>query len=973
MQSQREFFGSILAGQGKPCLAWLIPHPVKPYFKHKVFDNVDQFCEYISKLDLQKYNYYFCISTLRDTSIKIGDRERVRVQKNALNTRCFVLDVDIRPDKDGFYTDIDGAITGINDVCTALSLPQPTVVNSGFGLHVYWPMADGIDSNLWVKAAQKFKKAVELIAPKLVADGSRVADSAGVLRIPNSFNLKGKPPVPVEIIQVYSDFVDFGELNNLLTRITGGEQGENKTVELGATFVDNGPTDLTQVIKKCGWVKGYMKDAATATEPEWYAMLGLAPYLEYTTKDNNTLTKEKIAHLLSKSHKDYNPEQTYLKYIQASTAQSGPTTCGKFQSIDPKRCQGCPFLGYVKTPLQVAKLDAPATQAKTVEAVVSDEGGNKTTETITIPLPPKPYFRGENGGVYVRHKVKTEEGFEEVITRIYDYDIYPVKRLRTESTESEAMELHLWLPRDGLKKFRLPAGHLADLKKLNQYLSDKGVVAEFNKGQNIGKYLIDYIRWMQVETAAEVEFSRFGWRDIQSTEPKFILGDGYMKKDGAVIPSGIAPHLKDAASNIVCSGTLEGWKKGFDVYRYIPGADPYILSIMLGFAAPLMPLTGYSGVMYNIVGDSAAGKSTALNVMSSVWGKPNPNQLRVEDTDNAIFNFIGYLSNIPIAFDEVTKMDGDRLSTFVLAFTGGRGKMRATRDGQNRANEVYWDTIICSTSNVSLYDKLANARRGYTAEAMRVFELHVDKSDEANKAKIDEAIKLLNENYGHAGREFIKYIIPRMHQLKPLIEKATTAIIQKGNLRNEERFWGALLACALVGGKIARDILKLHNYDIEGVINRIVGIAPKVRAAVAVTVSDPVSTLAEFINTNLTALIRINNGVVDLTAMNGTMHSVKGRLEYVDGKPKTGFLSIQALREYCEQRRIDPAWLRRELIEQGVVRDLVQQKRLTSGTKLPQVNVKVWEVALDHEKLSQSVEDLPNDEPSTEQRGSGEN
>jgi uncharacterized protein (DUF927 family) len=147
--------------------------------------------------------------------------------------------------------------------------------------------------------------------------------------------------------------------------------------------------------------------------------------------------------------------------------------------------------------------------------------------------------------------------------------------------------------------------------------------------------------------------------------------------------------------------------------------------------------------MYNIVGDSAAGKSTALQVMTSVWGKPNPNQLRTEDTDNAIFNFIGYLSNIPIAFDEVTKMDGDRLSTFVLAFTGGRGKMRATRDGQNRANDIYWDTIICSTSNVSLYDKLANARRGYTAEAMRVFELHVDKSQEANKAKIDEATKLL--------------------------------------------------------------------------------------------------------------------------------------------------------------------------------------------------------------------------------------
>lgn len=957
MQSQREFFSSILAGQGKPCLAWLVPHATKNYFKHKVFDTVDEFCEYINGINFRRYNYYFCISTLRENSLVIGGKDRVRVQKNTSYTRCFVLDVDIRPEKEGYYTNNDDALIGIDNVCAALNLPKPTIVNSGFGLHVYWPMADGIESATWTKTAQKFKKAVELIAPKLVADGSRVADSAGVLRIPNSFNLKSTPPIPVEVIQVYSDFTDFGTLNGLLNRIVVGEQSENKTVDLGTTFIDYGPTELTQVVKKCNWVRTYTKNIAEASEPEWYAMLGLAPYLEYTNKQGQVLQREKIAHLLSKGHPQYDPEQTYLKYVQVSTAQSGPTTCAKLQSIDPKRCQGCPFLSLVKTPLQVARLDAPATEAKVVETTVSDEDGNKTTELVTIPLPPKPYFRGENGGVYVRAKVKTEEGFEEVINRIYDYDIYPTKRLRTETTESEAMEIHLWLPRDGLKKFRLPSGHLADLKKLNQYLSDKGVVAEFNKGQQIGKYLIDYIRWMQMENAAEVEFSRFGWRDIYSADPKFVLGDGYMLKDGNTVPSGIAAHLKDAASNLVTAGTLKDWKRGFDVYRTIPNSDPYILSLMLGFAAPLMPLTGYSGVMYNIVGDSAAGKSTALNVMTSVWGKPNPNQLRVEDTDNAIFNFIGYLSNIPVAFDEVTKMDGDRLSTFVLAFTGGRGKMRATRDGQNRANEVYWDTIICSTSNVSLYDKLANARRGYTAEAMRVFELHVDKSDDTNKAKVDEAIKLLSENYGHAGREYIRFIIPRIAQLKTLVDKATTAIIQKGNLRNEERFWGALLACALVGGKIARDVLKLHNYEVEGVVHRILGTAPKVRAAVATTVSDPVSTLAEFINSNLTSLIRINNGTVDLAAMNGTMHAVRGRLEYIDGKPKVGYISIQALKEYCDQRKIDSAWLRRELVELGVIREAAQQKRLTSGTKLPQVNVKVWEVALNHVKLSDSIEE----------------
>lgn len=961
MQSQREFFGSILASQGKPCLAWLVNRAGdKPYFKHKVFESVDQFCVFLDKVDFTKFNYYFCISTLKQDSMEVKGKDRIRVQQNMQYTRCFVLDVDIRPEKEGFYADVDSALQGVADACEALSLPQPTIVNSGFGLHVYWPMADGVDSEVWTKAARKLKKAIELIVPMLVADGSRVSDCAGVLRIPNSFNLKSDPPTPVEVIQTFSDFVDFGSLRLMLDRIAPSE-GENKnTVELGTTFVDYGATDLTQVIKKCNWVKDYMVHQSTAAEPEWYAMLGLAQFLEYRTKDGTVLEREKIAHIMSKSHPDYDGERTYLKYMQVTGAQSGPTTCAKFQSVDAKRCQGCPFLGIIKTPLQVARIEAPATEAKTVETTVVDEGGNQTVETVVIPLPPKPYFRGENGGIFLRKKVKTEEGFDDIIDRVYDYDMYPTKRLRTETTESEAMEIHLWLPKDGLKKFRLPTQYLADGKKLTQFLSDKGIVPEFNKAPAVTKYLVDYIRQLQMDKAAEVEFSRFGWRDIYSADPKFVLSDGYMSNTGAITNSGISPHLRDAAPNATVAGSLAKWKQGFDVYRTIENSDPYILAIMLGFAAPLMPLTGYSGVMYNIVGDSAAGKSTALQVMTSVWGKPNPNQLRTEDTDNAIFNFIGYLSNVPIAFDEVTKMDGDRLSTFVLAFTGGRGKMRATRDGQNRANDIYWDTIICSTSNVSLYDKLANARRGYTAEAMRVFELHVDKSHDENKAKIDAAMKLLKDNYGQAGRDFVAYVMPRINQIKPLIERATTAIVQKGGLRNEERFWGALLACALVGGKIARDILKLHQYDIEGVVSRVLGFAPKVRQAVATTVSDPTSTLAEFINANLNSLIRISDGNVDLTAMNGNMNMVKGRLEYKDGKADIAYISVQSMREYCDQRRIDNAWLRRELVELGVIKDGAFQKRLTAGTKLPQVNVKVWEVALQHEKLTKSLEELNN-------------
>ena len=964
MYSQRDFYHTVLATEGKPCLARLVTGGERAYFKHEVFANVDEFCDALDKIDFTKFNYYFAISTLKEYSIG----KRVRTQENAMLTRSFVLDIDVR-DKPGHYKTMEEALAGVQTVVDAFSLPQPIIVNSGFGYHVYWPMADGVDSPTWKKVAEQFKKAVGLIAPEVVADGSRVADTAGVLRVPNSFNLKGGVNTPVEIIQWYSDFLDFGEFSAQLDRIVGTAPDKVKT-NIKAPIVEQGPGDLAKVAKNCNWVKHYLTHRAEASEPEWYAMLGLVPYLIYT-KDNVEISGPKLAHAISKGHPNYDPQATYDKYMQAKAGQTGPTTCARLQAIDPKRCEGCPFASTVKSPVQTSGLARPATEAVTVETLTQDDSGTTSRETVTIPLPPKPYFRGESGGVYVRVKQQMDDGsWDEHIEKVYDYDVYPTKRFRTESVENELMEVHLWLPKDGLRKFKLPNGLLADNKSLNRFLSDKGVVAEHGKNGRLTRFLIDYVRHLQMTQAAEVEFSRFGWRETFSNEPKFVVGDGYLTKDGTLHPSSYADFLGSKAVNAVStSGTLEKWKEGFNIYNGVPDSEAYILAALIGFASPLMPLTEYSGVLYNINGHSGGGKSTALKVMTSTWGEPSSNHLLPKDTEISTFNFIGYLNNIPVSFDELTNMEGDALSDFCLSFTSGRGKMRAGRDGQNRINETQWGTIVCSTSNTSLYDKLAAYRKGYNAEAMRIFELQVHDADIKYAPHIDRHMALLKENYGHAGREFVKYIMPRLPQVKQLIEKATAVVNAKGNLRNEERFWGALLACVLVGGKIARDVLKLHTYDVDAVVNWALGLSEGVRATVQSSISDPVSVLAEFFNSNLDSLLRIKDGRPNLSGMQNSMRSVKARLEYEGDVLATAYVSIAAIRDYCRVKNVDAAWLRTELLAAGIItRD--QQKRLTSGTDLPNVSLKTWVIDLTNPKLLEAI-NLPEEtEPTDEQPNS---
>ena len=926
---------------------------MKPYFKHDVYDSIDEFCDALDNVDYTKNNFYHCISTLVAQSYT-NDKgvKRVRTQDNTAFTRCFVLDVDIR-DKPGHYTTKEAGLAGIQIVVEGLGLPQPIIVDSGYGYHVYWPMAAGVESKDWHKTAELFKRAIAVIAPEIVADGSRVADTAGVLRVPDSYNHKNSILTPVVIVQWFSDWVDYGQIKEMLHRAVGSHTTNIKAT-ISAVVHETGPADFKKVVKNCNWTKEYLKNRTTASEPEWYGMLGLVPYMVYD-KDGTEISGPKLAHVISKGHGAYDEEATYLKYMQAKNGQTGPTTCAKLQSINSKRCEGCPFASSVKSPIQTAKLARPATEEVIVSTVVQDEKGEKESITVTIPLPPKPYFRGEEGGVYVRVKIqdKATGQWDEHIEKIYDYDIYPTKRFRNESIENEQMEIHVWLPRDGLRIFKLQSGLLADSKALAKFLSEKGVVPEYNKGPGLTRYLINYARTLQLEKAAEVEFSRFGWREIFSAEPKFVVADGYIDKHGVTHPSAYANYLgSKAVAAVSTAGTLEKWKEGFDLYRGIPDSNAYILAALSGFAAPLMPLTEYKGVLYNMVGDSGGGKSTALGVMSSVFGEPIYNHLLKDDTAISAFNHIGYLNNVAVSFDELTKMEPDAFSTFLLSFTSGRGKMRAGRDGQNIINETQWDTIVAASSNISVYMKLADHRKGFSAEAMRVFQIDVHKADIKYAARVNQCMQLLKDNHGTAGREFIKYILPRIPQVKQLVTKATEKLNARGKLRNEERFWCAYFATILVGGLISRDILKLHNYPVEEIVDWALNQSVKVRETINSSISDPVSVLSEFFNSNLDSLLRVKDGRPSLSGMQSNMRSVKARLEYKDELPAKAFISVGALQEYCKRASVDIEWLRIELSRMGILLRAAQ-KRLASGTDLPNVSLRVWEINMRSPKLAE--------------------
>lgn len=122
-----------------------------------------------------------------------------RTAANATGAYGFWMDIDCGSQKaqdgKGYLTPED-ALSALDTFCDATGLPKPThIVLSGGGIQVYWAVTDHIERIQWQAVAAKLKSLTQ--AQGLLADPSRTADIASVMRMPGTMNYKYTPPRPV--------------------------------------------------------------------------------------------------------------------------------------------------------------------------------------------------------------------------------------------------------------------------------------------------------------------------------------------------------------------------------------------------------------------------------------------------------------------------------------------------------------------------------------------------------------------------------------------------------------------------------------------------------------------------------------------------------------------------------------------------------------------------------------------------------
>jgi len=865
----------------------------------------------------QKRNVFFGVAKYTDGS--------GRKKSNVKAIKSFWLDIDCGPTKavvnektkrpDG-YIDQPTGLAALQKFCRTIGLPKPILVNSGRGLHVYWPLTEEVTREQWEPVAARLRELC--LIHDLYVDNS-VFEVSRVLRIPNTLNFKDDPASTVSVIHEGkpTPFEVFVTLLGVKMPSTEPLPAKRPLTALGKSLQESIGKSFKRIMTRsakgdgCQQLLDCYKNQTTISEPRWFDALSVAKFCD---------DADKSIHLLSDQHPDYDPAKTVQKIAHIEQ----PHNCATFERNNPGGCAGCPHFGKIKNPITLGMIVPKATVADRTMELLNERTGEM--EVITIPEYPKPFYRGKEGGIW-REPFK-DEG-DPVF--VYQHDLYVVKRMH-DPVQRDVVVIRLHTPSDGVKEFIVPNNKVTDKAELRKILSGEGVMVGAKRFDLICEYLISAIDTFQYGPKAELMRLQFGWADNDS---KFIIGDKEVTVEG-VFYSPPSSTTEQIATHMGAVGTLEKWKEVFNIYGR-EGLEGNAFAALTAFGAPLLRFTGQSGAIINVIHQhSGTGKTTILHMCNSVWGHPKHLCTTPQDTVNASIMRLGVYNNLPYTVDEVTNMAPLAFSDFAYAMANGKGKERMEASGNKlRVNNTRWQTISLCSSNASFYEKLVKAKATPDGEVMRMLEYKIDYSD---AVPMDYAKQMFDHqlfgNYGHAGTIYATYLLKKKGEVLDTLKHIQAKLDRELKLTQRERFWSAVISANITGGLIAKE-LGLIDWDMKRIYKWASQMLLALREDVQPPATDLATIIGDYLNRHMQNILVVDDNVDRRTQLPMLPKlEPKGEL-LVRYEPDTNRMYIAAkhFKSDCVDSQINYKETLDQLKKQGIYLK-PEVKRLSKGMKV---------------------------------------
>jgi len=691
------------------------------------------------------------------------------------------LDLDCGPNKE--FPDKQSALIELKRFLHESGMPAPSiVVDSGNGIHVYWTLETSILAVQWIQLAKGLKKLC--VDNSFDADPTVTADSVRILRVPGTYNYKDptkpkeckviidRPDVTLESLQ--AALLDGQNPTMTVVGNTGGALPDNSDLAGGMEKKYKKPL-ASVACDKCLTMKhavttGGEKDS----QPLWALILQELAFCE----DGRA-----YIHKVSDQHPAYDKDATETKYEEkllnvVNESISGPPACKTISMELGSQCHQCPYYGHITNPL--------------------------LTRLFKLPGALPNNYRMVSTGMEVLQDVETDEGIGQVWAQLTPYRIFDATLNVPPNEQAYYFRFKYAIGQSDEKVGEIDSSALGDVRAFNAAIALLNIHMHPEQIKGVHRLMRTWMQQMDAAKHTAHAPNRMGWTKEDkkigfALSKKIIWDDG--KETGNPLPS---PEL---LRYYTATGKLDPWKKAA---KLITGHHNIELQIALAtaFASPLMHMADTHGAVLALVSQaSGIGKSKALHTAQAVWGKPN--QINsMDDTNNSIIRKMGILNNLPAFWDEVhMSTDANGMDDFIgTVFRLAQGKEKARLNSNSTfQNSGDWSTIVTVVSNDSVHDHLRLHRGGTDAPLMRVLEIEITKSKASNgdMANALDTFGRLDENYGVAGEEYVKFITRNYAALRSAVIKTVAHISQMKDMDQAERMRIALIASIIVGAKAA--------------------------------------------------------------------------------------------------------------------------------------------------------------------------
>lgn len=918
-----DFLRRILPPSGDGWYCWCTP--AAPNDKGRRFDQrftryISQVVDGIEQCSAHKLNTYYAMSSFKERGS--------RAQENVAYVKSFWIDIDCGEAKaaagQGYATKLEGA-KALYSAVKAAKLPRPMLVDSGNGLHVYWPLAEAVTADVWRPVACQIVAALQ--QQGLVADWGCSADHSRILRAAGSVNWKdkanGKP------VEVKSDCPDYklADISNAVGHIVVDvpvSRNDSLGINSDLGMPQEPPSSVPDVVAdNCAQVAVFRDTGGCLPEPQWRASIAVV---------KACIDGEQTVHAWSRGYAGYTEQETDLKIKQTK----GPTTCASFARINPTGCDGCKFRGTITSPIQLGKPEPE--EVTEDEVVVAPATVEAPAKGERIPLPPLPealqrMYRWTKQGMCALGKGAVAEGSDqEQWVWVPFTDAYIICGETTFLKEGAHMKLSVQRRRGmPFVDIDMPTALTQDKQGLLKFLASHNIGPYTGKGNEMVSYLQRWFDHARKAAHESRQHTHYGWQQ----DGGFLIGNRLYKPGIEVRDVTVGDDALVMLPAMRESGTLEDWSSLVDEVYGAPGMEQYQFILAAGFGAPLMRMTGHDGVTLNLMSNaSGVGKTTVALAALSIWGKPSAMaQTSGQATINAIYSRIGVMNSLPCYVDEITKATPQQLSGLAYDVTGGHSKDRVSRTGAAKEVKSTWSTIVITSGNASTWAKISATAEQTSAQLLRVFEYRLEPKFGLTQDAAREKFARLATNYGTAGPVFIQYVLDNVEAVQKMVTKIQNALARKARMHENERFWLAGASASITGAMIARQLGLIH-FDVNSLMDWCVERIVESRNEVAVTtrsIEDSFSKMIADLNGGVIVTDKRGDDKTPAFTEKRPSGPVYGRLVRDESKL---WISSAAVTDWCAKNNADLKEMVRAAISSGQIVGK-EQFRLGVGTDVP--------------------------------------